>query len=85
MIYQLSDNGRHVTLAEWKRIGGCGLPGDTGCYRKLGPPAKFDHNALTLGQIEDACAYTGRSLARFAVEHLNKPEMAKPYESALCS
>lgn len=85
MIYQLSDKGRAMTLVAWSNAGGCGLPNNTGCYQKLGPPAKFDDTTLTLGDIEDACAYTGRSLARFAVDHLGKEDMVKAYESKLCS
>ncbi len=79
MIYKLSDIGRNITYAEWRKFGGCGLPKSTLAYKKLGPIAHWDMNKLTLGEIENACPYTGRSFARFAVEHLDRPSMGVPY------
>ena len=78
-IYQLSAYGKALTYKTWRFIGGCGLPNDTQAYRNLGPQAKWN-DALTLGEIESACPYTGRSFARFAVTRLNMPEFAAEYE-----
>lgn len=83
MIYQLSDTGRRLTYGEWKKAGGCSPPGRTMAYGTLGPIAHWDIDKLTLGDIEDACPYTGRDFARFAVEHLRKPSLAMPYKSLL--
>ena len=77
-IYQLSEYGRSITWDSWKFLGGCGLPNSTRVFRTL-KPMSFWGESMTLGQIEDACMFTGRSLARFAVQNLNMPELAKPY------
>ncbi|RMD63982.1 hypothetical protein D6833_04950 [Candidatus Parcubacteria bacterium] len=78
--WRLSDKARRIPLAEWRRIGGCGLPGDSLAFVRLGPESSWDESSLTLGDIEDACPYTGRTLARFAVEHLGRGDFAVPYE-----
>ena len=75
-MYKLSKTGRTITWSRWKSIGGCGLPNDTCAPKNLEcPVAKWDEQFPTLGQIEDACPYTGRSLARFAMEHLGNDLM----------
>jgi len=79
-IYQLSEPGRNVTYAAWRKMGGCGLPNNTHAPGQLGPIAHWK-TEVTLGQIEDVCPYTGRCLAYFAVEHLNRLDMAVPYRS----
>jgi len=75
-IYQLSQAGRSVSWSRWKSMGGCGLPNDTRAPQKLDCPiAKWDDDFPTLGQIADACPYSGRTLARFAMEHLKNDLM----------
>jgi len=74
-IYLLSDYGRDMTWKTWRFLGGCGVPNSSGAYRVLGGQSHWDD--VTLGQIEDACIVSGRSLARFAVEHLELPELAR--------
>lgn len=59
--YNLSEYGRQVTYKTWRNIGGCGLPNNT---------MAMVHNGSTLGDIADQCPYTGRSIARYAVEQL---------------
>ena len=77
-IYQLSDYGRSVTWVTWKSLGGCGIPNNTMMFRKLKPISTWN-KSMNLGTIEDACPFTGRSFARFAVDRLKIPEFAKPY------
>jgi len=79
MVYQLSDYGRAVDWKTWKTLGGSGLPGNTNAHKTLGAPAHWKN--ISLGQIEDACPATGRSLAYFAVTNLKIPELAKPWKS----
>ena len=79
MIYELSEEGRQITYSDWRKMGGCGVPNGTRATCNLGPMAHWNINELTLGQIEDACPYTGRCFARFAVEHLNHHKIAVPY------
>ena len=78
-IYKLSPEGRRLTFLAWKELGGCGLPNNTNAYCKLGPVGKWDKD-VTLGDIADACPYTGRALAGFAVRHLNLSELAEEFE-----
>ena len=80
MIYRLSDEGRKMTYFEWRKIGGCGMPNWNMTGRTLGPMARWDVHTLTLGEIEDACPGTGRSFARFAVEHLGRTLLSSPYK-----
>jgi len=81
-IYQLSDSGRQMTFKAWKKAGGCGVPNNSNAFRGLGPLAGW-RAEMTLGEIEDACPYTGRCIARFAVEHLEKTDMAIPYQNPM--
>lgn len=80
MIYKLSQDGRKLTYAAWRKLGGCGIPNMNSVFITLGPIAHWDKNLITLGDIEDACPATGRDFARFAVQNLNKPLMAVPYD-----
>lgn len=73
--YLLSNFGREMKWETWRFLGGCGVPNSSGAYRKIGGQAHWGD--VSLGQIEDACIVSGRSLARFAVEHLNMPELAR--------
>jgi hypothetical protein len=41
------------------------------------PQARW--TGFTLGEIEDAWAVAGREIARFAIDHLNRPEWTRPY------
>lgn len=82
MIYKLSETGRQVTYAEWRKIGGCGMPNSSNAMNgNLGPMARWDIHKITLGDIEDSCPYTGRCFARFAVEHLSRTNMSVPYST----
>jgi len=71
--YKLSLYGRKLTWETWKTIGGCGIPNCTSAYHSLGPQSKWEN--IMLGDIEDACPFTGRSLARFAIERLKLNEL----------
>lgn len=79
-IYQLSDYGRAVTWKTWKSLNACGLPNCTQAYKELGPQSSWTDD-ITLGDIEDACQFTGRSLARYAVEIQKMECFAIPYKS----
>ena len=74
-IYRLSNYGREMDWNTWRFLGGCGVPNSSGAYRILGGQTHWDE--VTLGQIEDACVVSGRSLARFAVDYLGLPELAR--------
>lgn len=78
MIYRLSDAGRALLWTQWQKIGGCGIPNDSEAPKHL-PQSRWDTVGMRLGDIEDACPYTGRTLARFAVSHLQRPELADEY------
>lgn len=69
--YRLSDFAREMTLETWRTLGGCGMPNNT---------AAIASEVTTLGDIEDQCPYTGRALARYAVEHLKMPAWARESE-----
>jgi len=79
MIYRLTEAGRAVTWREWRRLGGCGLTawGTAHVCDAHGPETRWPAD-LTLGQIADADPAQGRGLARFARDHLRKPEWAEP-------
>jgi hypothetical protein len=74
MIYKLTEKGRALQWHQWQRIGGCGLANN----------AKFivlrKRNTTTLGEIADACPFSGRSLARYAAKRLNRHDLAQPAE-----
>jgi hypothetical protein len=78
-IWQLSDHGRAMTWKKWRSLDSCGIPNSTCAHQSLGPEAHWP-DGLTLGQIEDACPFTGRSLARYAKERMGRDEMVKPYQ-----
>ncbi len=79
-VYQLSAYGRAVDYETWKTLGGCGLPNNNQVFPALPPMIHWKERRVTLGQIEDACAYTGRAFARFAVERLKLDCMVVPYQ-----
>lgn len=81
MVYQLSDKGRNLTWQQWQAIGGCNIPNNSMAGKTAGPQSTWLINGITLGQIENDCPYTGRSLAGFAVRLLNQVALAKPYAS----
>ena len=81
MIYKLSNEGRDMTYTKWRKIGGCGIPNNSMAPKYLDAVSRWDINKVTLGQIKDACPYTGRGYARFATTHLNRPTMAQPYDA----
>jgi hypothetical protein len=74
VIYRLTSEGRSLQWKQWQRIGGCGLANSTG-FR--GRPLK---PTTTLGEIADVCPFSGRSLARYAAERLNRHNLAQPEE-----
>ena len=79
-IYQLSKTGRNITYARWLNMGGCGLPNNSNAPSVLGPVSKWDEDFPTLGQIEDACPYTGRTLAGYAMRQLGNDLMVIEYK-----
>lgn len=78
-VYQLSDYGRALTWQTWESLNACGIPNCTNAYKTLGPQACWPKD-LTLGEIEDACPFTGRSLARYAKIRMKMDDFVKPYE-----
>lgn len=82
MVYQLSEKARQMTYTEWFRIGGIAVPGNSIAPKLIGSESSWKTNGVTLGQIEDACPFTGRSLAGFFVRNLNMPDMAIEYQGA---
>ena|GEM_PF-1808074 len=82
MLYHLSPTGRALTWKQWKGHGGCDLSDWSAglVCGQLGLRRRGDIETLPLGLIEDAAHSAGRELARFAAEHLNRPEWAVPYK-----
>ena len=78
-VYNLSPKALGITWHQWLSMGGCGIPNDSAAPQRLGPVAYWKKNGVTLGQIAQVCPYTGRSLARFAVEHLSRKELSDSY------
>ena len=76
-VYKLSPYGKTVTWATWESLGGCGLPNSTQVYKTLSPRSIWKKQGITLGDIQDACIYSGRSLARFAIDNLKIPSMVE--------
>ena len=79
LIYNLSPKALGITWHQWLSMGGCGIPNDSSAPQRLGPAAYWQENGVTLEQIAQACPYTGRSLARFAVEHLSRNDLVNLY------
>ena len=75
-LYRLSELGRSMTYREYE-VYGYGLTQwqDYGLRRGLGPPAHWRPD-LTLGEIEDACPFEGRTIAKIFAEILNLPHLA---------
>jgi hypothetical protein len=75
-LYRLSELGRSMTWQEYK-VYGYGLTQwqGYGLSRKLGPIAHWRPD-LTLGEIEDACPFAGRTIAKIFAETLNLPRLA---------
>lgn len=78
-VYNLSAKALGIGWHQWLSMGGCGIPNDSLAPLRLGPVAHWQKNGVTLGQIAQTCPYTGRSLARFAVEHLSRKELSDSY------
>ena len=80
-IFELSDTGRSVTWADWLKMGG--FPGANAgreaLIARFGPMSSWEKSGLTLGQIADARADWGRSIARYAYSELDKCSLAIPY------
>jgi hypothetical protein len=70
--YRLSEFARQMTIKTWRTVGGCGLPNNTMALASA---------CTTLGDVEDQCPYTGRSIARYAVERLSMPDWAVEIKS----
>jgi hypothetical protein len=75
--YELTGVGRALTYHQWKKMGGCSLANGANPYSVLGSQALWTEEFPTLGQIADACPYSGRSLARFAAENMGKNLFAR--------
>ena len=77
MTYLLTDKGRNITYAQWRKMGGCGISNYASVWTSNNlqvPPAGWD--SLELGKIADACVVANRELARFALEHLKLTDFA---------
>ena len=84
-LYVLSESAKKVTWKDWMAMGGCGLSGwaihyclkqDPVTGKVMPPMARWTREGITLGDIAAASVLASRELARFAVEHLNRPEWA---------
>ena len=77
-LYRLSELGRSMTWQEYK-VYGYDLTQwqDYELRRALGPTSHWRSN-LTLGEIEDACPFAGRTIAKIFAETLNLPHFAVP-------
>lgn len=81
-VYTLSATGRALTWRQWKRLtGGASVLPDLARH-EVGkaldrPEGLRNWDAVTLGQMADAYAPAGRALARFAVEHLDRRDLAE--------
>ena len=75
-LYRLSELGRSMTYQKYK-VYGYGLTQwqDHRLRRELGPSAHWRPD-LTLGEIEDACPFAGRTIAKIFAEILNLPHLA---------
>jgi hypothetical protein len=74
-VYLLADAGKAVTWRQWRKLGGCGLSQEARrAFGRTTQPKEQD--ALTLGQLQANHVLAGRELARFAKDHLNRPEWA---------
>ncbi len=78
MIYRLNDIGEALRWTDWLKKGGCQIPNDSIAPQKLGPVSRWG-NDVTLGDIQKACPYTGRVLARFAVDFLKAEHLTEHY------
>jgi hypothetical protein len=76
-MYEFTGVGRALTYHQWKKMGGCSLANCANPYPELGPEARWNEEFPTLGQIADACPFSGRSLARFAAENMGKNLFAR--------
>lgn len=75
-VYRLSEVGRSMTWKEYQAFGyGLTQWQDYGLSRAFGPIAHWSEN-LTLGEIEDACPFAGRTMAKIFAERLNLPDLA---------
>ncbi len=76
-IYTLSEAGKAMTWAAWKRLGGCGLSNheQPRVVTQCGPVSTWGER-VTLGQIAAASQVASRELAGFAVRNLLRPEWA---------
>lgn len=75
-IYRLSEVGRSMAWKEYQAFGyGLTQWQDYGLSRAFGPIAHWSES-LTLGEIEDACPFAGRTMAKIFAERLNLPDLA---------
>jgi len=74
MIYRLTERGLALQWHQWQHIGGCGLANNTEFRGRALKPT------TTLGEISGVCPFSGRSLARYAAERLNRHDLAQPSE-----
>lgn len=83
-FYQLSEKACAMPWARWLSECGCSLTHIGSCIvsETLGPESRWEHNGVTLGQIAQADAASGRHLARYAWE-LGRKDLAEPYEMVM--
>lgn len=83
MVYRLSSAGRAITWKKWQRLAGGRVMGNREQWvitERLGYPEGEDRwDDLTLGELAGLCPAAGRSFARFAVEHLERPDLAEEW------
>ena len=78
-VYKLSDAGRAMLWRDYQAYGyGLSDLARWNLSKVFGPIARWASD-LTLGQIEDAHAATGREIAGNFTRILNLPELAAPY------
>lgn len=75
-LYRLSELGRSMTWQEYK-VYGYGLTQwqSWGLCKAFGPIGHW-RSDLTLGEIEDACPFAGRTIAKIFAETLDLPDLA---------
>lgn len=81
-FYRLSEKACALPWAKWLSERGCGLTHIGSCIvsETLGPESRWAKNGVTLGQIAQADAASGRHLARYAREHLGRDDLVEAYE-----
>ena len=80
--YRLTDTARPMEWNEWREEGGCGLSGlaTQEVVERLGPVGQWYDARMTLGEIADVSVLADREIARYALEHRGRHDLAAPEE-----